>query len=291
MSINSRGFWQTVFNAPAPVFRAQPNIAVGWPNFITAANMTAAQHNLVWMDQMRGLDLVFDGELNAVHIDRRATLPPGATLPNGAQLTYDPLKHATQLRLSFGVQYLLKPDEMAAAACHDPDSAKHQPICAYNGKYFHYMINVFDDRYAYRSHWHPVWRPGGVSSFMEDEGTNAMMYGASLEQLMSPAQRKAWYVADRNPYQVPGQRFRVEADIYPLIRAAILATQAQEMADYTQGQNGTSKIAALPPRQPGESDAQYAGHFAVTSGNIGYEVSGLSDMSFTIHQFSLTALQ
>lgn len=288
MSLNSRGFWQVALHAPAPLFRATSALAIGWPNFIIDASMSAAQHNLVWMDQMRRLDLVFDGTLNAVHIDHVAAWPAGKPLPAGAQLTDDPLKHATQLRLSFGIQYLLKPGELAAAACHDP--AARQPVCAYNGKFFHYMITIYDNRFAYLSRWRTAAHPDGAPRFMEDIGTNAMMYGTSLEQLMSPAQRQAWYAAGRNPYAVPGQRFRIEANLYPLIRAAILATQTQDMADYARGANGRSKTPALPPRLPGESAAQYVAHFAVTSGNIGYEVSGLADISFTVHQFSLTAV-
>jgi hypothetical protein len=294
MNINSRVFWQEVYGIGVPLYRKNTNFSVSWPNIIINKTMHSEQHDLIWLDQIGSsgdLRLIFDGQLNSANIDKGSVvLPPNTYLPAGAQLQYDPRKHGTQLRLSFGITYALKPEELASYHCLAQNPLERMPVCANNGKYFHYMVAIFADRYNYQSLWRPYWKKGTLSTSGEDIGTNAMMYGASLESLMSTDQREAWFQRGINPYRQPGQRFRLDVNLYPLIRHAILETATQKMVDYAHGRISARPMkSALPPRQSGETDDQYIGHFVIGSANIGYEVSGLSDVSFTIYDFRLLA--
>jgi hypothetical protein len=295
LSINSRPFWRTAYAAETPVFRGRTDLAIGWPNLLVSKTMHPQQRDLIWLNDIGPsgqLRLIFDGQLDRAHINQgEVKLPPNAKLPAGAQLQYDPLKHGTQFRISIAVQYLLRPEEVAAYHCEAPAPQDRMPICAGNGKYFHYMISLFDERFNYQSLWQPYGNRHETSSFREDIGTNAMMYGESLEALMTAVQRKSWFLRDENPYKQPGVRFRLDANLYPLIRRAILETETKQMADYARAGAGPRPLTeALPPRQAGETDDQYIGHFVIGSANIGYEVSGLSDVSFTIHEFRLVAV-
>jgi hypothetical protein len=241
--------------------------------------MHLADGDLVWLNDIGKdgeLRLMFDGALDHVNINRGfVSLSAGETLPAGAQLQYDPSKHATQLRISITVQYLLKPAELTADNCRSPDPAKRTPVCSFQGKLFHYMIGIFDERYEFYSQWHPAWKGGAAAPrIAEDKGTDSMMYGESLENLMNRCQKAEWFDRGVNPYKQPDRRFALDVNLAPMIRQATLALRNQTTRNY---------------RLPGESDEQYIGHFAISGANIGYEVSGLSQIGFNIYDFRIIA--
>jgi hypothetical protein len=294
MEINSLNFWREVFGVGVPLFRQRPSRVTSWPNFLINKSMHLADGDLVWLNDIGKdgeLRLIFDGALDHVNINRGSVSLASEALPAGAQLQYDPSKHATQLRISITVQYLLKPAELTVDNCQSPDPAKRTPLCSFQGKLLHYMIELFDERYEYYSQWHPTWKGGTAAPRMiEDEGTNSMMYSESLENLMKRCQKAEWFDRGVNPYKQPDRRFALDVNLAPMIRQAILALRTQTMTDYQRGAMSKAvRIRALPMKLPGETDEQYIGHFAISGANIGYEVSGLSQIGFNIYHFRIVA--
>jgi hypothetical protein len=84
----------------------------------------------------------------------------------------------------------------------------------------------------------------------------------------------------RNPFKIVGNRAVVQGDILPYIKEGILEGLRR----------GT-----LPPRlvENGhtETDDEYFAHFNFGSLNIGYEITGLADISYNIYNFTLTGVR
>lgn len=238
------------------------------------------------MNQYQSLQFIFDAELSYANVNTlRVPLPPNGILPPGAQLEYDPVKHATQFRLSLSLQYRITDAQRASCATATPD-----PVCGhleYNGKYMHFSIMIHDERFQYFSLW-----SHGANPFMYDPGTNSMIYRVSLESFMDSNQKSQWFsLQKQNPYKLQGNRFVINHDIYPLITKAILDTYSQTIIDSVTN----AVIRALPNRLPVsgpgglETDSKYLSHFVLSGANLGYEVTGLSQVVYTIYDFKLLA--
>lgn len=291
LAVNSNAFWDTTFGAGVPLFRAASDYKnVGWVNAFVQRSLDPAVSRL---SLYRGLQLSFDGALVDAHVNTCCVAAPaGGKLPSGASTSYNPLIHGTRLRLNIIVQYRLTPQESAAGQCARGAPAA-AAICRNNGRYFEFNVTLFDERYAYVSQWKPS---GGSAApqFKHDPGTDTLMFRQSLEALMSPDQKAAWFARNVNPFRQPGQRFAVSADVMPMIRSAIFQTAQQSFVSTVTG----ATVPGLPAPLPGETinndnsrtDAAYLGHFVVNGINFGYEVSGISAVSFAVYGLKLTAL-
>ncbi len=279
MGINSRPFWMAAFGTAIPLFRSKPDLKLSWPNYILNKNMSVENQTLIGFDQIdsqQGIQLIFDGKLDGSSSEHQnIALPLGVRPPPGSTALYNPSVLATQLRISISVEYHLTPKEQKDFCT----GASHNQICSDNGKYFHYMISIYDDRTPYQSK---------TKSAMEDIATHSAMFGEPLQDLMSNSQRQEWYDRNINPYQVPNQRFEINSNIYPLITQAILLLAHQRMPVFSSSYQKTNEVVtSVPPQMPNETNQQYLAHFAISSVNIGYEVSGLSNISFTIYSFKI----
>lgn len=173
----------------------------------------------------------------------------GNTLNRNAQKCYDPKIHATQFRVAFGnVQW-------TDARCSFPNP--NDPVCKYHGQFLYFTLGLFDERFEY------------ISGFLQDRPTGSWIYRINLKDFLSgkPAV---------NPFKIKGKRSVAQGDILALMKEQVLAAE---------------KLGYVPPRLPVngvlESDEQYLDHYAFSSTNVGYENSGISDITFDVHDLTL----
>lgn len=183
---------------------------------------------------------------------------PG-TPPAGAQNCYNARNMATHFRMAFG--NIVWSD----ARCEKREAA--DPICKHQGRYMQASLQLFDERAAFRNDDFFVQR-GNFS----DTSRAIPIYRIDLRHLLPPG-------TSENPFRTVGKLARAEGDILPLLRRALLLAE---------------RLGHLPPRlvkEDGtkETDNEYVGHYSVGAINIGFEVTGLSDITFEIHDLTLAA--
>jgi len=270
----TNSYWKAAFGYP--LFRKTTTGPNTWAHLLVGKSIlqdsrlpnSPLKDYIHFDSNLTGLNFIFDGELKYINVRTGTiTVPSGTKIPDGAQVTYDRNKHATQLRISMILQYIQTPAERAEFLCNSETEKK--PECAYHGRYIPYMLSIYDYRFEYISR-------TGMNTMAFDIGTGTIMYRDSLENLMSASQ-KANY-PNTNPFKIVHNRFKIDTNILPKFKEAIINTV-------------NTSSASLPPRlmigTTPETDAQYLSHFVISSANVGYEISGISGIVFNIYNFKL----
>lgn len=115
----------------------------------------------------------------------------------------------------------------------------------------------------------------------QDPESRQWIYRYSLRNLLAPG-------TVVNPYKVINQTSTVSGDILPAMRQAILYAESSNPIDCRINPD----LCYLPPRLINddgslESDDAYVAHFSIGAGQVGYEATTLSDMTYQVYQFSL----
>lgn len=166
-----------------------------------------------------------------------------------AQNCYDPKLHATQFRVAFGnVQW-------TDARCLNNNPA--DPICKNHGKFLYFVLGLFDERNEY------------ISGFLQDRPTASWIYRINLRDFIAGK-------PDKNPFKIIGKRSIAQGDILAIMKKQVLAAE---------------KLGYVPPRLSVngvlETDEQYLDHYAFSSTNVGYENTGISDITFDINDLTI----
>lgn len=237
----------------APFFRSENRRQIGNKHH---EYVVARFDRPVSLGDYRKLRLIVDAKL--AHAEINTGCVPGKP-PPGAQNCYEPRGMATQFRAAFGNITWTDP------RCKVADPA--DPVC--QGRFMQASISLFDERRHFHNNDFFVQRGN-----FRDDRARIPIYRIDLRQLLPSG-------AVTNPFRTIGNRTTAEADVLPLLKKGLLLG---EQSGY------------LPPRlvKAGgakETDDEYISHYSFASMNIGFEVSGLSDISFEIDRFSLVGLR
>jgi hypothetical protein len=175
-----------------------------------------------------------------------------------AQKCYDSNKHGSQFRMSLGNM-----------TWKDPRCTKKvdsDPVCKYYGDFLYLSLQLYDERREFFD---------DDEAFFLDPGTGSYIYRVNMRKFLPSG-------TTENPLKKVGQRTVLNGDLLIDIKSAVIEAE---------------KLGYLPPRlvvretgKP-ESDAQYIAHFSMSSSNLGYEVSGLSGITYQIDQFKFTGVR
>jgi len=259
--------------------------------------------NRIWMfKNYSAFNFIFESKLNSKKLPMKtyqADAPPSPLPPNTAT-NYDQKVNETKFRITFYLSYRLTPEEKATCLTATP-----APVCinnALDGRSMQYVINFYNDRWnidpmtgnlssaEYFSLWNVPWK---APRMLKPGNSNLTLYPESLENVMTASQSAYWYTNQKkNPYNIIGLNFRIEKNILPRIKNAIIDMVNNGIV-YANPTNGLSEnYHALPPRLiiggvPETNDA-YVKHFIFNGVNLGYEVTTPAQMSYTIKDFKIT---
>ena len=148
-------------------------------------------------------------------------------------------------------------------------------ICEYFGRSLGFTIAIADGRYEFIDD-----DPKFKHLFLDPE-SGRWLYRYSLKHFFPPE-------TTRNPFKIVNKRTVITGDLLQPMRNALL---------YAEHNNPTqcasdSKGCYVPPRLKKadgdlETDTEYLSHYSIGNGQIGYEASSLSDMTFDVNQLSL----
>lgn len=191
----------------------------------------------------------FSVDATLKNADIKTNCVTGTSTNTRTQNCYDPKIHATQFRVAFGnVQW-------TDQRCSAPNPA--DPICKYHGQFLYFTLGLFDERNEY------------ISGFIQDQPTGSWIYRINLKDFISGKPTK-------NPFKITGRRSVAQGDILAVMKKQVLAAE---------------KLGYVPPRLEVngvvETDEQYLDHYAFSSTNVGYENTGISDITFDIHSLKL----
>jgi hypothetical protein len=208
------------------------------------------------LDQISTLRLLIDAELVKADINTGCV---DDNAPEGAQSCYQPKRMATQFRIATGNITWRDP----RCRRHDPDDS----ICRYQGKFMQSTISLFDERKQFQNN--DFFDQKGT---FEDARTRVPIFRIDLHTLLSRD-------STSNPFMKIGARAVAQGDILVPIKNALLKA---------------SEDGRMPPRLvkadgSRETDDEYFSHYTLGAMNIGYEVTGLSDITFDIYRFTMTA--
>jgi hypothetical protein len=255
MSMRSVDMFREIYGEP--FFSAQhgsgePRMNYSWPNLLLSKQLSFVK--LADYDQIN-----FNLKATLRNADIKVNDTPGNP-PSIAKNSYDPKIHATQFRLAVPLQW--RGNSCATLRTGD---------CQYHGDYIHLMFTFFDERY-------PGFKDAGISFI--DTGTNQWMYNIDLRELIPNGLQLT-----KNPFSNLNQTAELKFDAKALMKKIILELEQKAIGE---GQPGKY----LPPRLVingiVESDAEYLSHFGFGSFNLGYEVPGLSAITFDIEEFTIT---
>jgi hypothetical protein len=237
----------------SPFFRSENRLDVGNRTHLYT---TVRFGRLVFLSEYQSLKLVIDAKL--VNAEITTGCVPGIP-PRGAQNCYEARRVATQFRAATGNIIWSDP------RCKENNPA--DPICRYQGRFMQTSISLFDERIPFHNDDFHVQRGNSREAHAQ-----VPIYRINLKHLL-PAGTVA------NPFHTVGRRAVAQGDILPLLKKGLL-----------QG----AQLGRLPPRLSKadgtkETDDEYFAHYSIGSMNFGYEVTGLSDMTFDIYRLSLTA--
>ncbi|POZ50887.1 hypothetical protein [Methylovulum psychrotolerans] len=213
----------------------------------------------------------FTGRLLAASIN---TSNVTGTPPLGAQTNYDSNKHRSQFRMFIPIGW--EDLSHTVSGCYNSDgspvaySSSLPKECAFNGKYLHYGIQLYNDVDNYKA-----------ESLALDIGTNLWMYNQNLSVLFPS-------LGASNPFKVanPSTSTTLTTDILVEAKRTIKMLETKQNTN-NAGKADSQKVFYIPPRLTNETDDQYFQHFSLSSVNIGFESPGLSQLQFEISDFKL----
>ena len=278
MSLRSISHWSHLFGNQLYYRKATEK---HWP-----AMLLSKQYTKLNLTEYSKLKLTFKGELRLAQTVTN-TLPSSPSMPSNAQTTYQSQLHGTQFRVFLPLEW-----NDYANRC---TSASKPLYCkSRQGKAFHFGFQIYDDRFNYTQ-----------TSSMLDIGTNMMMYGKNLKDIINNNSISATAAPATNPYTVLNDNYTFVVDILPAMKEAILALEKKQLGLPPSGVITLALIDAyttLPRAQQLfpvrlkkrngslETDDEYIKHFYNSTVNIGYEVPGLSHVQFKIDKFIMEGI-
>jgi hypothetical protein len=235
---------------------------ITWPELLIGSNFGFRQ-----LSDYSSLEFTFTATLRAATIYESTidAKTPESAMPSGASTTYNPGVNATRLEFSLPLRW--HPKYCTNVIVHT------DPTCV---KYFNKPLELLT--FFYDNRWEYWTGPALVA----DGGTAGFgglhIYRNSLRSLIAGAPAE-------NPFKIVGNRATAQGDILPMLRQIILSTRKQGDVD---------GIDYIPPRMVingvPETDDEYFGDFAINDFALGYENSGLADISYEIDAFSLVGV-
>lgn len=174
-----------------------------------------------------------------------------------AQKCYDSNIHASQYRMALGNATWKDP------RCKKRDEA--DPICKFYGDFLYMTMQLHDERREFFDD----------NSFFQDPMTGSWIYRVNMRNYLPSG-------TTVNPFKIVGQRTLIQGDLLALLKNAILKAESFKY---------------LPPRLQNpttlklETDEEYIAHYSLSAANLGYEVSGVSGITYKINQFKFSGLK
>lgn len=235
----------------SPFFRSTNDLVVGNRAHLYL-NMRFPKPIIV--NQYKMLNLILDAKLKQSNILTGCL--PGSPPPN-AQNCYEPKRMGTQFRVAIGNI------TWTDSRCSKRDPA--DDICRYQGSYMQASLNLFDERFEFHNGDFFIQRGNS-----QTETARVAIYRIDLRDFLPSG-------TSQNPFHT-GVRATAKGDLLAQIKKGLFLGELE---------------GKLPPRltKPNglkEADDEYLSHYSIKTINLGYEVSGLSDMTFEIYKFSLS---
>lgn len=221
--------------------------------------LVSQQFDRVSLSDYDAINLEADIEPRFINVNTECVT--GTPSSNRTQNCYDPNIHGSQFRIAFGnIQWL-----------HDSCTQRdpNDPICKNHGKFIYATLSLFDERQEFHN-----------GSLIQDRPTGSFIYRMDMRDFLPAG-------VSKNPLKVVGNRTKLEGDVLQHMKEAILEADAKRVGEGTEFE--------FPERlvRNGrvESDEEYLSHFSFKTLNIGYEVTGLSQMIFDVRGLTLTGIK
>jgi hypothetical protein len=148
-------------------------------------------------------------------------------------------------------------------------------ICEYFGRSLGFTIAVADGRYEF------IDDDPKFKELLMDPESGRWLYRYSLKHFFPPE-------TTRNPFKIINKRTVIAGDLLQPMRNALLYAEHSNPAQCASD----PEQCYVPPRLKKadgnlETDAEYLSHYSIGNGQIGYEATSLSDMTFDVNQLSL----